>query len=313
MISYIIGMYHDKKKMLKELRRQKGRIQKLQIEQKALLAVITNLKATIADMEEGDKKILGEVIKTQIQKNRHSAITMERIKCLLESTDIEQIFNNSDILEDQDTLRELIKLVKDVKNDLSDVEFSKKIERVYEENVIATRKRIGWTDETSKEEWIAAETTRYNKERETEEKMIDVEVFNDDERFMKLFEDLQYSTDKDSHLESEFAGNNDEVNRILDNILKNNEEFKFNVSTEIMPTPAAFQSQRKDQFLTFDKENRNAIWFNNGDTSRMAMGLIMGLLICTLLTIGLMKKKQNSRREYEENTNGTEEEFIPRE
>ena len=63
-----------------QLRKQKGRIEKLQIEQKALLVLVSNLKATIADLSASDKKLLLETLRMQLDKNKHGVIKLERIR-----------------------------------------------------------------------------------------------------------------------------------------------------------------------------------------------------------------------------------------
>ena len=76
----VIQMYQDKKEMMAQLRKQKGRIEKLQIEQKALLVLVSNLKATIADLSASDKKLLLETLRMQLDKNKHGVIKLERIR-----------------------------------------------------------------------------------------------------------------------------------------------------------------------------------------------------------------------------------------
>ena len=76
----VIQMYQDKKKMMTQLRKQKGRIEKLQIEQKALLVLVSNLKATISDLSDSDKKLLLKTLRLQLDKNKHGVIKLERIR-----------------------------------------------------------------------------------------------------------------------------------------------------------------------------------------------------------------------------------------
>ena len=107
---------------------------------------------------------------------------------MLESTDIEQSFNNLAVDTDKETLRDLIKLVNEVKADLSDTSLSKELEDKYEKNTIELKKKIGWSDTTTKEAWISAETDKYIEARKNEEPLEDIEKFNDDGALMLMFQ-----------------------------------------------------------------------------------------------------------------------------
>ena len=106
----------------------------------------------------------------------------------MESTDIEQTFNNLEAGEDKETLKDLIKLINEVKEDLSNSALSKELEDKFEENTVELKKKIGWSDTTTKEAWINAETVEYNKVRSEEIPLDDIGRFENDGELMRMFQ-----------------------------------------------------------------------------------------------------------------------------
>ena len=90
----------------------------------------------------------------------------------------------------------------------------------------------------------------------------------------------------------------DEISKMLDNILSRNEEFKFDDAEIEMPTPASLINDRQDQFLKYNNKEKEIIWNTNASETKIAMGLMLGFVICIMFAIGLKKKRQESENEY---------------
>ena len=75
----------------------------------------------------------------------------------------------------------------DIKKDLTDSRLTKEIEKAYDQNTNEIRRRLGWGDETKREEWIRAETIEYENKLANDKDDIDIEKYKDDAKFFGLF------------------------------------------------------------------------------------------------------------------------------
>ena len=94
------------------------------------------------------------------------------------------------------------------------------------------------------------------------------------------------------------GGRSGEINKMLDDILSRNEEFKFDDAKVEMPTPAALVNDRQDQFLNYRAKDNDDVWNVDASETRIAMGLMLGFLICIICAVGLKRKRIDGQNNY---------------